>query len=92
MKIIDGFTIKKIGNDTIALYAGGDVVDMTVGIELNPVAELLFTALLTETTEEMLEKLLLDNYDITPERARNDIASFVKELTNKGLLTNNEKQ
>ncbi len=92
MKLIDGFTVKKIGDDTVAIYVGGDTVDMTVGIELNPVARLLFTALLAETTKEELIKLLLENYDITPEMAKEDVRVFINDLTNKGLLTEDEKR
>lgn len=70
----------------MAIYAGGDVVDMRKAIVLNPVAETLFERLLTGTDTEELVQALLSTYDITEETARRDIALFVQSLAEKGLL------
>jgi hypothetical protein len=44
IKIKEGYKIKKIGQDAVALFLGADTVDLRRGIILNPVAELLFEA------------------------------------------------
>lgn len=70
----------------MALYAGGDIVDLRNTIVLNSVAELLFRQLQTETDEEGLVQALVNSYDISEEKAKKDIAVFVQSLSEKGLL------
>lgn len=86
MKLKDGFRIFNICGDTVALYAGGDIVDLRNTIVLNSVAELLFRQLQTETDEEGLVQALVNSYDISEEKAKKDIAVFVQSLSEKGLL------
>ncbi len=86
VKIKKGYVIKKIGQDTVALYTGDDTVDLCRVIVLNPVARLLFEEMLIGCDEEHLAEKLLSVYDITHEKAKQDAAGFVKNLSEKGLL------
>lgn len=86
MKIKDGFVIKNIGGDTVAIYAAGSTVDLRSAIVLNSVAELLFRQLQKGTDEKELEELLTTAYDITEDKAKKDVSAFVQLLIEKDLL------
>ncbi len=86
MKLKDGFKIINICGDTVAIYAGGNTVDLRRAIVLNSAAELLFHQLQTETNEKGLVQVLVNNFDISEEKAKKDVAAFVQGLSEKGLL------
>lgn len=87
MKLKEGFVIKNICSDTVAVYAGGDTVDLSSTVVLNPSAECLFSALKNDCTEDELAELLVSHYDIETEKAKEDVKTFIAELKNKGFLS-----
>lgn len=86
MKLKDGFEILNICDDTVAIYTVGDTVDLRNTIVLNSVAELLFRLLQNEISEEKLVQALVSSYDIAEEKAKQDLAVFLQNLDEKGLL------
>ncbi len=86
MKLKDGFEILNICDDTVAIYTGGETVDLRSTIVLNSVAELLFRLLQNKIGEEKLVQALVSSYDITEEKAKQDLAVFLQNLDEKGLL------
>ncbi|MEE0928298.1 MAG: PqqD family protein [Acutalibacteraceae bacterium] len=86
VRIKKGYTVLKIGQDSVALFVDGDTVDMRQGIVLNPVAELLFNELIIGCDSQELSDKLLSVYDVPKEKAEQDAAAFVKNLSEKGLL------
>ena len=87
MKLKEGFVIKNICSDTVAIYAGGDTVDLSSTVVLNPSAEFLFSALVRDCTEDDLTELLVSHYDISKEKAKEDVRAFLAELEDKGFLS-----
>ena len=87
MKLKEGFVIKNIGLDTVAIYAGGDTVDLGSTVVLNPSAEFFFSALVCDHTEDSLTELLASHYDISEEKAKEDVRVFLAELKDKGFLS-----
>ena len=86
IRIKKGFELYKIGDETVALYTGGDTVDLRQGIMLNPVAEMLFSELLVGCDRDTLVEKMVSQYDISRQKAETDLALFVKNLSVKGLL------
>ena len=86
MKLIEGFVIKKICGDTLAIYAGGKRVELQKAIQLNEVAELLFERLLVGASEEELVSALTEKYEITEEKAKQDVKRFISVLAEKDYL------
>lgn len=86
VRIRKGYIVKKIGQDAVALFVDDNAVDMRQAVVLNPVAELLFGELLIGCDTEDLAEKLLSVYDIPKQKAEQDVAAFVKILSEKGLL------
>lgn len=86
MKLKDGFVIRTIGSDTVAIYAGENTVDLQQAIFLNETAEYIFRLLLEETNESNLISALIKRYDISEQQAQNDVKAFVSALGVKGYL------
>lgn len=86
MKLKDGFVIRKICGDTVAIFAGGDTVDLQQAVQLNESAELLFTLLQRGAEIEELVSALTEKYDIEKEKARHDAETFTSLLAEKELL------
>lgn len=54
----------------------------------NPIAVRILNELKLGTTQENLEKLLVEEYDVDQERLKRDIDDFVFQLKQFGLLEN----
>lgn len=87
MKLKKGFVIRKIGSDTIAIFAGGDTVDLQQAIELNETAELIFEKLLEGADERDLIDALTQKYEISKEKAEQDVKKFISALAEKDFLS-----
>ncbi|MBQ2725193.1 MAG: PqqD family protein [Clostridia bacterium] len=90
MRIIPGFIIREIAGETIVVPTGEASRKLSGIITLNECARFLFELLQTERTEEDLTAALLDEYEITPSQAAEDVAEFVSQLRQKGFLTDNQ--
>lgn len=86
MKLKEGFVIKKICGDTVAIYAGEKTVELQNAIQLNETAELLFEKLLVGAEERELVAALTQNYEITEEKAKQDVEKFITALAEKDYL------
>jgi hypothetical protein len=86
MRLKEGFVIRKICGDTVAIFAGGDTVDLQQAIHLNETAELLFARLQNGAETDELVSALTEKYDIDKEKARHDVESFISRLAEKELL------
>lgn len=86
MKLKNGFVIRTICNDTVAIYAGDSIVDLQNALILNDSAEFIFRFLLKETTSDEVVLELTKKYDITEEAAKQDFEQFVALLSEKGYL------
>ena len=86
MMLKEGFVIRKICGDTVAIYAGGETVDLQQAIQLNESAELLFSKLLLGAASEELISALTERYDITEENAKQDVEQFIAALAEKDYL------
>ncbi len=86
MKLKGNYQIKQIAGEPVAIYCQGDTADLRRAVSLKGSAEILFKQLINGCSKEDLVKSLTDNYDITEEEARGDVASFLKLLENYNLL------
>ena len=86
MKLKNGFEIRTVCGDTLAIYAGENTVELQQAILLNETAEYIFRLLLEETSKSELVLALLEKYDISKQQAQNDVEKFVSILSAKGYL------
>ena len=80
MKIKDGFTLRTICGEHIVIGEGLAQVNFNKMLSLNGSAAYLWEQLKgKEFTEEDAVKLLTDKYDVTPERALEDVKKLLEE-------------
>lgn len=86
MKLKNGFVLKSVGDNHIVVPVGAQTVDFRCMITLNETGAFLWKLLETEQTEQTLVAAMLEEYDVTEERAAADIAAFLGNLRNSALL------
>lgn len=85
-KIKDGFIVRKIGNQIMAVPVGKQTTDIHGVIALTESGELLWNALQNGADIEMLADILTDNYEVERDVAKADIKSFLDGLKQQGAL------
>jgi hypothetical protein len=87
MKIKEGFTLRTICGEHIVIGEGLAQVNFNKMLSLNGSAAYLWEQLKgKEFTEEDAVKLLTDKYDVTPERALEDVKKLLEEWKNQGVM------
>ena len=86
MKIKEGFMLRNVAGSAVVVPLGQAAADFNGMINLNGVGAFLWEHLQQDTTEEALQAALLENYDVTPEKAAEGVASFVEGLKKAGFL------
>ena len=81
MRIDKKFKLRSIAGETIIVNQGNLETDLTKIISLNSTSRFLFEQLeKKDFTLEDVEKLLLDNYEVDEEIAKNDASNWVEQL------------
>lgn len=87
MKIKEGFTLRTICGEHIVIGEGLAQVNFNKMLSLNGSAAYLWEQLKgREFTEEDAVRLLTDKYDVTPERALEDVKKLLEEWKNQGVM------
>ena len=88
MKIKEGFVVRKIANQYMAVPVGARAKELHGMIGLNETAAFLWELLKEDRTEEELVTLLYDEYEISEEKALETVKKFGELLGKEGVLTN----
>ena len=86
MRIAKEFVLREIAGDYIIIPAGKTVLDINGLITLNEVGVSLWKMLQNEVTFDDLLQGILDEYDVEPAVAREDIQEFLDQLVNGGIM------
>ncbi len=86
MKIKGDFVIKEMAGSTVVIPVGAQVMDFNGMLKLNETGAFLFNNLKTDTTYEALVDKLLEEYDVTQEKAEQDVTTFVNKLKEADLI------
>ena len=86
MKIKEGFVVRKIANQCMAVPVGARAKELHGMIGLNETAAFLWELLKEDRTEEELAKLLYNEYEITVEKALETVKKFGALLAKEGVL------
>ncbi len=86
MKLKSGFVLKSVGDNHIVVPVGAQTVDFRCMITLNETGAFLWKLLEAEQTEQTLVAALLEEYEVTEERAAADVAAFLGNLRDSALL------
>lgn len=85
-KVKDGFLVRRIGTQIMAVPVGQRTSQFHGMIALSESGALLWDALTQGADEDRLTQLLLEAYEVTPERARGDVEAFLTGLREQGAL------
>ena len=86
MKIKNGFVVRKIANQYMAVPVGARAKELHGMIGLNETAAFLWELLKEERTEEELAALVYEEYEISEEHALEAVQGFCKSLQEEGVL------
>lgn len=87
MRIKKGYFLHKVGDECIVMQDASAGVDFTNIINLNKTAEFLWHELENkEFDKEIIEKILLDNYEVSEAQAAADADKFAGQLRSAGVL------
>ena len=86
MRIKEGFVVREVAGETIALPTG-DNAKLNMMISLNNTGAFLWRELEQESTEESLVEALLNEYNVEELIARNSVKSFIQTLRANGFLS-----
>ena len=86
MKLVEGFCIRKILDETIIIPTGKAAHCLSGLIAVNETGEFLFQLLQTEQTIDSLVAEMLNEFEVDTETAEVGVKAFVKVLTDNGML------
>ena len=91
MRIMEGFHLRQIAGEMIAVPTGPVATKLSGLAVLNETAHFLFTQLQTEQSEESLVEAMLNEYDTDRDTALADVRAFIADLREAGLLIEKEE-
>lgn len=86
MKQSPDFLLRDVADSLVLVPVGAATERFPGMITLNETGKLLWEALATEQSVDTLTEKLLEEYDVAPEQAREDVEGFVKKLTAVGAV------
>lgn len=86
MHIVNGFMIRQVAGERVAVPVGEAVRKFSGMISLNDSAAFLLQLLQTEQTTETLLDAVLKEFEISKDDARKDISEFLSVMDTLGLL------
>jgi hypothetical protein len=89
MKIKDGYLLKEVAGNHLIVPVGNVSFDSM--ITLNETGVLICKMLMEGTTKEKILNAFLAEYEVSEEKAKADIDSFLNTLTKAGLLDESEE-
>ena len=86
MKRIGTFTVKKYGDDIVAIAEGEFLNRFQGAVKLNETGLVLWKALGTDQTVDSLADIIVSEYEVDIETAKQDVCAFLNVLREAGLL------
>ena len=86
MKIKQGFMLREVAGNFVVVAVGEASKKFNGVINLNESGAFLWKQLISETTMDKLLEVLLNEYEVSEEVAKNDIEKFVNKLKEADIL------
>lgn len=87
MKIAKEFVLREIADEYVIVPVGATAMDFNGIITVNEVGKFLWEQLQEESTEESLVQKILEEYEVDEITAKEDVAEFLKNLKEGGILS-----
>lgn len=86
MRIKNGFFMREVVGKYVVVPVGAQTNEFKGMIQMNQTGAFLWKALERDLTEDALTEMMLDQYEMTEEQAKNDVHTFVARLLEAGIL------
>ena len=86
MKIKSDFMLREVAGYYVVVPVGNGAMDFNGVINLNESGATLWKAMENDITEDGLVDALMAEYDVDAERAKCDVAAFVKKMKDAKLI------
>ena len=86
MKIASGFVLRQVGESFMAVPVGVRTKDVQGLVALSETGALIWNLLEGGATEDDLVDAVCERYEVERDRAREDVLSFLRELSSRGWL------
>ena len=86
MKIRGQFTLREVAGEVLVVPMGETALSLNGMIILNGVSKVIWEALETGATQEELLQRILDEFDVSPKTAEEDLMSFLEDLRKQNLI------
>ncbi|MCI5631419.1 MAG: PqqD family protein [Bacilli bacterium] len=85
MKIKNIYELKKVVNQYLVIRVE-DALVLDNMITINEIGKDIFDFLKEEHSEDEVVSYILSNYEVTEEKAREDVHEFIEKLIQKGIV------
>ena len=85
MKIKNIYELKKVVNQYLVIRVE-DALVLDNMIPINEIGKDIFDFLKEEHSEDEVVSYILSNYEVTEEKAREDVHEFIEKLIQKGIV------
>ena len=85
MKIKNIYDLKKVVNQYLVIRVE-DALVLDNMITINEIGKDIFDFLKEEHSEDEVVSYILSNYEVTEEKAREDVHEFIEKLIQKGIV------
>ena len=86
MKIKDDFVLRKVADSYVVVPVNSLTLDFNGIINLNETGAFLFALLQKGAEKEDLLSKMLDEYEVSPEKASSDIDTFIQKAKDADLF------
>jgi hypothetical protein len=86
LSVSGDFVTREILGETLLVPVRGGVGQLESIFTLNETGSTIWSGLVEGLDEAALSARLSERFEVSPERAREDVAAFVRSLTEEGLL------
>ena len=86
LRVSRDFVVRSVMDEYVIVPVGQSTADFNGIISTNATGVFLWELLQNDTTESALVEKLTEEYDVSRIDAENDVAEFLKELSEQGIL------
>ncbi|MBM6896269.1 PqqD family protein [Pseudoflavonifractor capillosus] len=86
MKIKNGFMLYEVAGSYVVVPAGNETLDFNGMVTLNETGAFLWKQLEQACTQEQLVQALLQEYEVSQEKAQESVEQFLGELQSNGFV------
>ena len=85
MRIKEGFVLRQVADSYVVMNLGSEI-SFNGMLTLNESGALLWNTILEGADADGLVKALLNEYDVSEEIAKKDVAAFIEKIEGAGIL------